>query len=50
MLEIFFYFLLRNVFIHKESINSVVVDDAPEDSFQQLLVAASLSVNANGNS
>uniref|UniRef100_A0A8B9TN04 ATP-dependent RNA helicase TDRD9 n=1 Tax=Anas platyrhynchos TaxID=8839 RepID=A0A8B9TN04_ANAPL len=49
MLEIFFYFLLRNVFIHKESINSVVVDDAPEDSFQQLLVAASLSVNANGS-
>eukprot|EP00075_Anas_platyrhynchos_P024477 XP_027313730.1 ATP-dependent RNA helicase TDRD9 [Anas platyrhynchos] len=39
----------RNVFIHKESINSVVVDDAPEDSFQQLLVAASLSVNANGS-
>uniref|UniRef100_A0A8B9C312 ATP-dependent RNA helicase TDRD9 n=1 Tax=Anser brachyrhynchus TaxID=132585 RepID=A0A8B9C312_9AVES len=39
----------RSAFIHRESINSVVVDDAPEDSFQQLLVAASLSLNANGS-
>ncbi|XP_009886653.1 PREDICTED: putative ATP-dependent RNA helicase TDRD9, partial [Charadrius vociferus] len=39
----------RNAFIQKESINSVVVHDAPEDPFQQLLVAASLSVNATGS-
>ncbi|NXA46282.1 TDRD9 helicase, partial [Nothocercus julius] len=40
----------RCAFIRKESINSVVVRDAPEDSFQQMLVAASLSVNATGSS
>ncbi|NWJ04029.1 TDRD9 helicase, partial [Crypturellus undulatus] len=40
----------RSAFIRKESINSVVVRDAPEDSFQQMLVAASLSVNATGSS
>ncbi|KAK2527545.1 Tdrd9 [Columba livia] len=39
----------RRVFIMKESINSVVVHDAPEDPFQQLLVAAFLSANASGS-
>ncbi|KAK2541263.1 Tdrd9 [Columba guinea] len=39
----------RKVFIMKESINSVVVHDAPEDPFQQLLVAAFLSANASGS-
>ncbi|NXC43189.1 TDRD9 helicase, partial [Penelope pileata] len=39
----------RNAVIQQESINSVVVQDAPEDSFQQLLVAAFLSSNANGS-
>ncbi|KAM9290099.1 ATP-dependent RNA helicase TDRD9 [Cariama cristata] len=39
----------RSAFIQKESINSVVVRDAPEDPFQQLLVAASLSANATGS-
>ncbi|KAM6069357.1 ATP-dependent RNA helicase TDRD9 isoform 5-T5 [Theristicus caerulescens] len=39
----------RSAFIQKESINSVVVHDAPEDPFQQLLVAASLSANATGS-
>ncbi|XP_075609122.1 ATP-dependent RNA helicase TDRD9 [Balearica regulorum gibbericeps] len=39
----------RNAIIQKESINSVVVHDAPEDRFQQLLVAASLSANATGS-
>ncbi|NXT83202.1 TDRD9 helicase, partial [Zapornia atra] len=39
----------RNVHIHKESINSVVVYDTPEDSFQQFLVAATLSANATGS-
>ncbi|NXL06991.1 TDRD9 helicase, partial [Mesembrinibis cayennensis] len=39
----------RSAFIQKESINSVVVHGAPEDPFQQLLVAASLSANATGS-
>ncbi|XP_074725041.1 ATP-dependent RNA helicase TDRD9 [Strix uralensis] len=39
----------RGTFIPKESINSVVVRDAPEDPFQQLLVAASLSANETGS-
>uniref|UniRef100_A0A8C8AEG8 ATP-dependent RNA helicase TDRD9 n=1 Tax=Otus sunia TaxID=257818 RepID=A0A8C8AEG8_9STRI len=39
----------RGTFIPKESINSVVVRDAPEDPFQQLLVAASLSTNETGS-
>ncbi|NXI69456.1 TDRD9 helicase, partial [Anseranas semipalmata] len=39
----------RSALIQKESINSVVVHDAPEDSFQQLLFAASLSLNENGS-
>lgn len=43
------YFLPRRVFVIKKSINSVVVHDAPEDPFQQLLVAAFLSTNARGN-
>lgn len=43
------YLLPRSAFIQKESINSVVVHDAPEDPFQRLLVAAALSANATGN-
>ncbi|XP_010176095.2 ATP-dependent RNA helicase TDRD9-like [Antrostomus carolinensis] len=39
----------RNAFIQKESINSVVVHDAPEHPFQQLLVAAALSTNPIGS-
>ncbi|XP_052639292.1 ATP-dependent RNA helicase TDRD9 isoform X3 [Harpia harpyja] len=39
----------RSAFIQKESVNSVVVHDTPEDPFQQLLVAASLSANASGS-
>ncbi|NXP07566.1 TDRD9 helicase, partial [Thinocorus orbignyianus] len=39
----------RNYFIQKESINSVVVHDTPEDPFQRMLVAASLSANATGS-
>ncbi|NWQ77822.1 TDRD9 helicase, partial [Columbina picui] len=39
----------RSAFIMKGSLNSVVVHDAPEDSFQQLLVAAFLSANASGS-
>ncbi|XP_077036874.1 ATP-dependent RNA helicase TDRD9 [Agelaius phoeniceus] len=39
----------RNVFIHKESINSIVVHDGAEDPFQQLLVATDISVTAAGS-
>ncbi|XP_042302937.1 ATP-dependent RNA helicase TDRD9 isoform X2 [Sceloporus undulatus] len=39
----------RMVLVEKESVNSVVVSDTPENSFQQLLVAASVSVNATGS-
>ncbi|XP_077179907.1 ATP-dependent RNA helicase TDRD9 [Paroedura picta] len=39
----------RAVLVEKESINSVIVDDAPEDSFQQMLVAVSIAVNATGS-
>uniref|UniRef100_A0A8C3J469 ATP-dependent RNA helicase TDRD9 n=1 Tax=Calidris pygmaea TaxID=425635 RepID=A0A8C3J469_9CHAR len=39
----------RNYLIQKESINSVVVHDTPEDPFQRMLVAASLSANATGS-
>ncbi|NXJ92746.1 TDRD9 helicase, partial [Corythaixoides concolor] len=39
----------RHTFIQKDSINSVIVHDAPEDPFQQLLVAASLSSSATGS-
>lgn len=38
----------RCVWIEKESINSVIISDSPEDVHQQLLVAASLSVNTTG--
>lgn len=38
----------RCVWIEKESINSVIISDAPEDLHQRMLVAASLSVNATG--
>ncbi|XP_041258500.1 ATP-dependent RNA helicase TDRD9 [Onychostruthus taczanowskii] len=38
----------RNVFIHKDSINSIVVHDGAEDPFQQLLVATDVSVTAAG--
>lgn len=40
--------LFRCVWIEKESINSVIVSDTPEDLHQRMLVAASLSVNATG--
>lgn len=43
------YFLLRNALVQQESVNSVVVDDAPEDPFQQLLVAASVAASRTGN-
>ncbi|KAH0620331.1 hypothetical protein JD844_020628, partial [Phrynosoma platyrhinos] len=39
----------RMVLVEKESVNSIVVSDAPENSFQRLLVAASVSVNATGS-
>ncbi|NXH30124.1 TDRD9 helicase, partial [Myiagra hebetior] len=39
----------RNVLIHRESINSIVVHDGAEDPFQQLLVATEVSVNAAGS-
>uniref|UniRef100_A0A8D0XSV9 RNA helicase n=1 Tax=Sus scrofa TaxID=9823 RepID=A0A8D0XSV9_PIG len=39
----------RCVWIEKESVNSVIVSDAPEDGHQRMLVAASLSVNATGS-
>ncbi|NXX17523.1 TDRD9 helicase, partial [Podargus strigoides] len=39
----------RNTVIQKESINSVVVHDAPQDPFQRFLVAASLSADSNGS-
>uniref|UniRef100_A0A673V8U2 ATP-dependent RNA helicase TDRD9 n=1 Tax=Suricata suricatta TaxID=37032 RepID=A0A673V8U2_SURSU len=39
----------RCVWIEKESINSIVIGDAPEDLHQRMLVAASLSVNATGS-
>lgn len=38
----------RYVWIEKESINSVIISDSPEDAHQRLLVAASLSVNTTG--
>ncbi|XP_044292607.1 ATP-dependent RNA helicase TDRD9 [Varanus komodoensis] len=39
----------RAVLVDKESVNSVVIADAPEDSFQQILVAASITVNTTGS-
>ncbi|XP_006839667.1 PREDICTED: putative ATP-dependent RNA helicase TDRD9 [Chrysochloris asiatica] len=39
----------RCVWIEKESINSVIISDAPEDLHQRMLLAASLSVNATGS-
>ncbi|XP_007176293.2 ATP-dependent RNA helicase TDRD9 isoform X3 [Balaenoptera acutorostrata] len=39
----------RCVWIEKESINSVIISDSPEDFHQRMLVAASLSVNATGS-
>ncbi|XP_076984509.1 ATP-dependent RNA helicase TDRD9 isoform X3 [Tamandua tetradactyla] len=39
----------RCIWIEKESINSVIISDAPEDLHQRMLVAASLSVNATGS-
>uniref|UniRef100_A0A8C8R6E9 ATP-dependent RNA helicase TDRD9 n=1 Tax=Pelusios castaneus TaxID=367368 RepID=A0A8C8R6E9_9SAUR len=39
----------RCVCIEKESINSVIVNNTPEDSFQKMLVAASVSVNSTGS-
>ncbi|XP_039224874.1 ATP-dependent RNA helicase TDRD9 isoform X2 [Crotalus tigris] len=39
----------RTILVEKESVNSVVVVDAPENPFQQILVAASISVNATGS-
>lgn len=35
--------------MQKDSVNSVIVVDAPEDSFQQMLVAATVSVNTTGS-
>ncbi|XP_069772647.1 ATP-dependent RNA helicase TDRD9 isoform X2 [Narcine bancroftii] len=39
----------RNIWIEKESINSVSLNDAPEDVHQRILVGASVSVNASGS-
>ncbi|XP_006160134.1 ATP-dependent RNA helicase TDRD9 isoform X2 [Tupaia chinensis] len=39
----------RCVWIEKESVNSVVISDAPADLHQRMLVAASLSMNATGS-
>ncbi|KAM9294298.1 LOW QUALITY PROTEIN: ATP-dependent RNA helicase TDRD9 [Gastrophryne carolinensis] len=40
---------IRSVCIEKESINSVIVNDAPEENHQRLFVAASLSINSTGS-
>ncbi|XP_038599213.1 ATP-dependent RNA helicase TDRD9 isoform X2 [Tachyglossus aculeatus] len=40
----------RSVWIEKESINSIIIRNAPEDICQRMLVAASLSINASGSS
>ncbi|XP_028923681.1 ATP-dependent RNA helicase TDRD9 isoform X2 [Ornithorhynchus anatinus] len=40
----------RSVWIEKESINSIIIRNAPEDVCQRMLVAASLSINASGSS
>ncbi|KAE8586841.1 hypothetical protein XENTR_v10021777 [Xenopus tropicalis] len=39
----------RSVWIEKESINSVVLNEAPEAPHQRIFVAASVSVNASGS-
>uniref|UniRef100_UPI00398E9638 ATP-dependent RNA helicase TDRD9 isoform X3 n=1 Tax=Pristiophorus japonicus TaxID=55135 RepID=UPI00398E9638 len=39
----------RNVWIEKESINSVALNNAPEDIHQRVLVGASVSVNTSGS-
>ncbi|KAM4690496.1 ATP-dependent RNA helicase TDRD9 [Rhinophrynus dorsalis] len=39
----------RSVWIEKESINSVVINDTPEATHQRMLIAASLSVNSSGS-
>ncbi|KAM7164885.1 ATP-dependent RNA helicase TDRD9 isoform 2-T2 [Macrochelys suwanniensis] len=39
----------RCIWIEKESINSVIVNNTPEDPFQKMLVAASVSVNGTGS-
>ncbi|XP_008937811.1 PREDICTED: putative ATP-dependent RNA helicase TDRD9 [Merops nubicus] len=39
----------RSALLQEESVNSVLVHDAPGDSFEQLLVAASVSANATGS-
>ncbi|XP_068110452.1 ATP-dependent RNA helicase TDRD9 [Hyperolius riggenbachi] len=38
----------RSVRIEKDSINSVIMNDAPEETHQRMFVAASLSVNSSG--
>uniref|UniRef100_A0A8C5Q3T8 ATP-dependent RNA helicase TDRD9 n=1 Tax=Leptobrachium leishanense TaxID=445787 RepID=A0A8C5Q3T8_9ANUR len=39
----------RSVWIEKESINSVVINDAPEATYQNMFIAASVSVNSSGS-
>uniref|UniRef100_A0A8C3I4W4 ATP-dependent RNA helicase TDRD9 n=1 Tax=Chrysemys picta bellii TaxID=8478 RepID=A0A8C3I4W4_CHRPI len=39
----------RCIWIEKESINSVIVNNSPEDPFQKMLVAAAVSVNSTGS-
>uniref|UniRef100_A0A8C3SJ18 ATP-dependent RNA helicase TDRD9 n=1 Tax=Chelydra serpentina TaxID=8475 RepID=A0A8C3SJ18_CHESE len=39
----------RCIWIEKESINSVIFNNTPEDPFQKMLVAASVSVNGTGS-
>ncbi|XP_032882942.1 ATP-dependent RNA helicase TDRD9 [Amblyraja radiata] len=39
----------RNVWIERESINSVALNNAPEDSQQRILIGASVSVNTSGS-
>lgn len=38
----------RSVFIEKDSINSVALNDSPQDGHQRMLVAGSVSVSATG--
>ncbi|XP_038633739.1 ATP-dependent RNA helicase TDRD9 isoform X4 [Scyliorhinus canicula] len=39
----------RNVWIERESINSVALNNAPEDIHQRILIGASVSVNTSGS-
>lgn len=46
---VMFVLIYRTVRIERDSVNSVALDDDPQDAYQRMMVAAKVTLNPSGN-